>query len=179
MKKRPLISHQRLRRISGALFLFGASCATPFQAKGLRGGYADTRIANDTVLASFNGNGFTSKERVQLYLLYRCAEVTKHDGFDYFVITGGNTEAKVNYIQTPSTYNETTTGFVSASGNGAFGSAQTFGSISPGATVPVHKYGAEALIKMFHGQKPSNDPNAYDAGETIRYLGPDLGLVPQ
>jgi predicted metal-dependent enzyme (double-stranded beta helix superfamily) len=59
-------------------------------------------------------------------------------------------------------------------GNSAFGSAHTFGS---GSVVPVHKYGTDALIKMFKGQKPANDPNAYDARETLQYLGPDLGIA--
>lgn len=141
-------------RFAGVLVLFEIGCATPFQAKSFTGGYSDARIAKDTVLVSFKGNGFTPKERVQLYLLYRCAEVTVQDGFDYFVINDGNTEAKVNYIQTPSTYNENTTGYAYASGNSAYGSAQTFGTVSSGQAFPVHKYGAEALIKCSAAKSP-------------------------
>jgi hypothetical protein len=63
--------------------MIAAGCATPYQQKGIAGGYSDTRIGRDTVLISFKGNGYTSKERVQLYLLYRCAEVTRQYGYDY------------------------------------------------------------------------------------------------
>jgi len=158
------------------LVIAAAGCATPYQQHGLSGGYTDARVAQDTVFVSFKGNGFTPKERIQLYLLYRCAQVTEQYGYDYFVITNGGTEAKTSYLETPSTYTSTTTASAYGTGNSAFGSAQTFGTISPGATIPVHKYGTEALIKMFKGKKPQNDPNAYDAQETIQYLSPQLGL---
>jgi hypothetical protein len=62
------------------------------------GGYSDTRIGQDTVLVSFKGNGYTSKERVQLYLLYRCAEVIRQYGYDYFVVATGGTDAQTNYF---------------------------------------------------------------------------------
>src|SRR6266851_614035 len=156
--------------IAGIVLLITAGCATPYQQHGFRGGYSDARIGQNTVLVSFKGNGHTSKERVQLYLLYRCAEVTRQYGYDYFVITRGDTEARTSYL---SNYSATTTASAFGTGNAAFASAQTYGS---GATIPVHKYGTDAFIKMFKGPKPSNDLNAYDARETLQYLGPQLGL---
>jgi hypothetical protein len=156
--------------ITGVVLMIAVGCATPYQQKGLTGGYSDTKIGRDTVLVWFRGNGHTSKERVQLYLLYRCAEVTRQYGYDYFVATSGDTEGKTGYI---SNYSASTSASAFDMGNSAFGSAHTYGS---GATIPVHKYGAEALIKMFAGQKPANDPKAYDATETLQYLGPQLGL---
>ncbi len=155
---------------AGAIICCTIGCATRYQQRGFRGGYTSTRVGSDTVLVSFKGNGYTSKERVKLYLLYRCAEVTRQYGYDYFIVSSGDTEAKTAYV---SSYSANTTGSAYATENYAFGSAQTFGS---GSTIPIHKYGTEAMIKMFKGQKPSNDPNAYDAQETLRYLGPQLGL---
>lgn len=161
-----------MRRIvaTGLVLLIAAGCATPYQQRGFRGGYSDTRIGQDTVLVSFKGNGYTSKERVQLYLLYRSAQVTQQYGYDYFIVTSGGTEAKASYL---SNYTSTTTASAYSTGNTAFGSAQTFGS---GATIPIHKYGTDAMIKMFKGHKPPDDPNAYNARETLQYLGPQLGL---
>jgi hypothetical protein len=156
--------------IIGIVLLNAAGCATPYQQHGFRGGYSDARIGQDTVLVSFKGNGYTSKERVQLYLLYRCAEVTRQHGYDYFVVANGSTEAAASEF---SSYTATTTASVYGTGNAAFGSARTFGS---GTTIPIHKYGTDALIKMFKGQKPPSDPNAYDARETLQYLGPQLGM---
>jgi hypothetical protein len=70
-------------------------------------------------------------------------------------------------------YSSDTSASAFSTGNAAFASAQTYGS---GTTIPINKYGTDATIKMFKGKKPANDPNAYDAEETIRYLGAQLGL---
>jgi hypothetical protein len=171
LKARPMIATS-----AAAIMLMVSSCSTPYQQQGFRGGYSDARIAQDTVLVSFKGNGHTSKERVQLFLLYRCAQVTKQYGYDYFIVSDGGTDDKTSFVNTSSTYNSTTTASAFGGGNTAFGSSHTFGSISPGQTIPIHKYAGDALIKMYKGQKPSNDPNAYDAEETIKYLGPQLGI---
>jgi hypothetical protein len=40
---------------------------------------------------TFRGNGFTSQETVEQYLLRRCADVTIAHGYDYFVV-GSNAE---------------------------------------------------------------------------------------
>jgi len=157
--------------IAGIMLLIVTGCSTPYQQHGFRGGYSDTRVGHDTVLVSFKGNGFTSKERTQLYLLYRCAEVTQEDGYDYFVVTSGGTDAATSYL---SNYSSNTTASAIGTGNSAFASAQTYGS---GATIPVRKYGTDAMIKMFKGQKPASNQNAYDARETLQYLGPQLGLT--
>jgi hypothetical protein len=161
----------KLTTVLAVILVTGAvGCATPYQAKSFSGGYTDTRISKDSVLVSFKGNGYTSKERVQLYLLYRCAEVTRQYGFNYFIIDSGDTEARTSYIIHNSS---TTNASASSTGNYAFGSAQTSGI---GTVTSVHKYGTDAMIHMFSGTKPPNNPNAYDAGETIQYLGPQLGL---
>jgi hypothetical protein len=83
-------------------------CSTPYQGQGLRGGYSDTRIDSNTVLVSFKGNGYTGHEKVETYLLRRCAEVTLADGYDYFVIVDQNDEAVHGSIETPGTYSSNT-----------------------------------------------------------------------
>jgi hypothetical protein len=42
---------------------------------------------------------------------------------------------------------------------------------------PLESSDMKAFIKMFPGQKPPDDPNAYDARETIKYLGPELRIA--
>ena len=153
-----------------AIISLMAGCATQYQQRSFTGGYSDTRISKDTALVSFKGNAYTSKERVQLYLLYRCAEVTRQYGFDYFIIGSGDTEARTGYVNN---YSSTTNANAISTGNYAFGSAQSYGS---GSSMPIRKYGTEAIIKMFAGKKPASEANAYDAPETIQYLGPQLGL---
>ncbi len=71
------------------------SCATPYKHdgifdEGLLGGYTDTRINANTVIVSFRGDYFTSGQKARSYALYRAAEVTVHDGYDYFVVTSAS-----------------------------------------------------------------------------------------
>jgi hypothetical protein len=140
-----------------------SGCATPYQAKGFHGGYKDTQIDSNTEMVSFRGNGFTDRQTVQSYLLYRCAQVTVEAGYDYFILTSNDTEAREGTISTPSAYSSTTTASAFGVGNSAFGQAQTTGTITPGQAIPITKYGANAIIRMFKGKKPMDDSEAYDA----------------
>lgn len=135
------------------LFLF-AACATPYQPSGLAGGFTDSQLDANTFRVGFRGNGYTPRETVEDYLLYRCAELTVERGFDHFVILGSDTEAKTGSF---------TTGSATAYGNWAYGTGQTF---------QFTKYGATAMIKTFKGPKPADVATAFDAREVLRYLGP-------
>ena len=76
------------------------SCATPYKHdgimdEGLLGGYTDTRIDANTVIVSFRGDPFTSAQKALTYVLYRAAEVTVHDGYDYFVVSSASNYKQV------------------------------------------------------------------------------------
>lgn len=62
------------------------SCATPYQPEGLTGGFGVKELRPDVYRVSFQGNGFTSKESVQVYWLNRCAELAVEKGFTGFEI---------------------------------------------------------------------------------------------
>jgi hypothetical protein len=153
--------------LAGALI----GCSTPYQGQGFRGGYSDTRIDSNTVLVSFKGNGYTGHEKVETYLLRRCAEVTLADGYDYFVIVDKDDEAVHGSINTAGTYSSSTSATAIGSGNMAFGQSQTTGTFYPGQSVPYVKHRSEVMIKMFKGQKPGDDTRAFDAHELVHYLG--------
>lgn len=67
-----------------------AACArpTPYQAAEDSGGhgYVEQRTGEDQYRIGFNGNGITTRKTVDLYLLYRAAELTQDRGFDYFIV---------------------------------------------------------------------------------------------
>lgn len=65
-----------------ALLFF--SCSTPYQPKGTLGGYSEEKITSDMYRVEFKGNQHTKPETVQNYLIYRCAELTKEQGYNYF-----------------------------------------------------------------------------------------------
>ena len=65
--------------------LLGA-CTTVYQPKGATGGYADTRLTDNSYIVEFSGNGNTSKDAVWNYWLYRCADLTVQKGYAYFAV---------------------------------------------------------------------------------------------
>ena len=63
-----------------------AGCATPYQPVGATGGFVDKKIDEQTYHVQFSGNGYTPREKVNKYFMYRCAELTQQAGFKYFTI---------------------------------------------------------------------------------------------
>jgi hypothetical protein len=153
--------------IIGALVcMFAISCSTPYQPDGLTGGYSDNRIDSDTTSVEFRGNGYTSKRKVEMYLLYRCAEVTRDTGYDYFIALNPSTEAKQGSFSTPGSFNSVT--------SFSRGLAVTRASYFPGQTITFTSYGATTLIRMGRGQKPKENVAAFNAREVIEYMGPQV-----
>jgi hypothetical protein len=64
-----------------------AACAVPTPYQPLTGGlgYEEAKIAPEQYRVSFTGNARTSKEVVDRYLLQRAAELTREQGYDYFI----------------------------------------------------------------------------------------------
>jgi hypothetical protein len=62
------------------------SCATPYTQQGLIGGFDVKELRPDVFRVSFQGNGFTTRESVQTYWLYRCAQLALEKGFTGFEI---------------------------------------------------------------------------------------------
>lgn len=119
-------------------------CATPYQQNGFRGGFTDTQLDKNTFKVSFEGNGYTSRDVVEKYLLLRCAEVTIQSGHDYFII--------INDGSTSNSIFHTVRGGASST------------------TFPIRFHNADAMIKVFRGEKPENHPLAFNAAEIIQYL---------
>lgn len=81
----------RLTSLAAVLLLMAlAACArpTPYQAAANQGslGYSEEAIGSGHYRVGFNGNGITTRKTVDLYLLYRAAELTEANGFDYFIV---------------------------------------------------------------------------------------------
>ena len=79
--------------ISIAIFLL-INCSTPYQPKGMLGGYIDKQLDENCYKVSFLGNQHTKSEDVDRYLLYRCAELSNEKGYEYFSIIGENRDCK-------------------------------------------------------------------------------------
>lgn len=61
-----------------------AGCATAYQPKSFTGGYKSRQLAENQYIVSFWGNGNTSEQKVWNYWMYRCAELTREQGYEFF-----------------------------------------------------------------------------------------------
>lgn len=139
------------------------------------GGYSDVVINSNTAIIKFIGNKYNSPQEARIYMLYRCAEVTLQQGYQYFVITSTSTsKQKVNIrtknvtkqIYPPASfisneYTDTEIESYSESSSKA-GNCTGNAACSPSAV---------AVIKMFNGDIPSNLPRAYSAEDVIGHYG--------
>src|SRR5437867_8062989 len=78
-----------MKRTIALLAVVLSACATPYGKYGILGGYTDSRIDENTFSISVDNNGYTSQQTTSMHALYRAAELTVQNGFDYFVIASG------------------------------------------------------------------------------------------
>ena len=129
-----------------------SSGSTPYQPAGINGdyGYAEQQLEHNKMRLTFNGNSLTDVTTVKKYVLYRAAEVTLQNGYDFFILAdrGVDTESEFR-----------TTGF-----------RPRFG----GEVEEKSSHAAMIDISMFNGRKPPVLPNAYDAREVRLNLGSSI-----
>lgn len=168
-----------------ALFLTGAflaTCATPTPYQPVLDsnyGYADRQIESGRYQISFSGNSLTDRQTVEDYLLFRAAELTIQDGKDYFVVAERDTEQKTTYRATYSyypygyfPYSFYYHSYPYYSRFGRYGYRGGF--YNDYYSRPITRYTATADIVTYAGEKPSDNPRAYDAREVMTNLGPNI-----
>ena len=157
----------------GALLLAACGTPTPYQPVSDGHGYADQPIETDRYRVTFSGNSLTPRETVENYLLYRAAEVTLERGFDYFVIAEEDVERNTRYR---TTFSGVGAPFGSFYGP-RFGSPFFGGGLSTATSRPINSYEAYANILLRQGEKPEDDPEAYDARDVLARLDPTIVRV--
>jgi hypothetical protein len=176
-----------------ALLVVGCTTPTPYQPLGVRGtgasgGFSEQRLEENRFRVSFRGNSYTSRERVENYLLYRAAEITVQSGYDSFTMVD---RAVDPHIRTRVWSDP----FYSRWGYGGWGWwgpswryhrrgygwgywDPWYGSPFWGSGIDVDtitNYEAIAEILMFRGQR-ANDPRSFDARQVMANLGPRIVL---
>ncbi len=136
-------------------FLLLNGCSTSYQPQGFSGGYTDFALSSDVYRVTFQGNGYTSYNKVQMYLLRRCSELTLEKGYNYFLLMANNSSIDTSAYVTPSTINSSSSTTYSSYSSQIY----TNTSINPGQIYYINKHGASAIIKMFKTQQL----NTFDA----------------
>ncbi len=184
---RPNSFRTLLLAAAGALILGACATATPYQPLGARGtgatgGFSDVRVAANRYRVTFAGNSMTSRERVETYLLYRAAELTRERGYDGFTIVDRATDRDVEtrVYQDPFGPGRYRWWRPSWRYRGAFGWRRWdpwFGDPFWANNIDVstvQRFEASAEIVMFRGSR--GDEKSFNAREVIENLGPTIEL---
>jgi len=179
--------------LSASLALALAACATatPYQpAMGSAEGYSDLRLENNRYRVNFAGNTFTSRETVERYLLFRAAELTVQQGYDWFETADRRTDRTARTVVDSDPFMRP--GFGWGAGYGywrpswryygpRYGGWRSWDPYwgDPFFTTraqvrTIQKFEASAEVVLHRGAKPAGDPRAFDAREIIRSLGPTV-----
>jgi hypothetical protein len=179
--KSPFTLRAVMLAAAGVLLPTACATPTPFAPLGsaqVQGGYSEQRIEGDRYRVMFAGNEFTSRMRVENYLLYRSAQLTLQQGFDGFTMVTRETDPNVRttVMQNPFEFGQSA--FWGPSWRyrrGGFG----WGNWDPWGGSPfwsnnldvqtVTSYEASAEILMFSGQR-MQDPTTFDARHVIESL---------
>ena len=140
--------------VAGLLAACAAGMPTPYQPLQPDGGFNEQKIENNRYRITFVGNTLTPREDVENYLLFRIAELTLSQGYDYFVLSKDDTEANTTYLQAITGYDTFDPFFPRMWPHSTF---------ATGTAMPITNYIAQALAVMFKGAKPATEINAYDA----------------
>jgi hypothetical protein len=189
------MEYKKVRRgaakaLLASAMLVVAGCATetayrPATGSGFeRAGYSDRMIEPNRFMVSFAGNSYTSRETVERYLLYRAAELTVQQGYDYFIMADRNTDKSTRTYATPSfaggpygygywgpSWRYRGRGFGWRTWDPFWGDPFWDRSVDINT---VDKYEASAEIVLGHGPKPANNVRAFDARDVMRNLGPTI-----
>ena len=161
--------------------LSACETATPYQplkpGAADAGGYSEVKVEQDRWRVTFNGNGMTNRDTVETYLLYRAAELTVNQGYDWFETvdrqTDKHTQTYVDPVGGPYGYGWRP--YWRFYGGGGFGRRGWGGWGDPFWDEPVdvqniERYETSAEIVMHHGPKPADDKHAFDAHDVLSNL---------
>jgi len=142
-------------------------------------GYGDQQIADNKYRVTFFGNSVTPRNVVDNDMLYRAAELTLSTGNDYFVLLSHDVERDVtyrSYVDVPGPY----FGPYPYLGPYPYGYGWGrfydpfydgyFGGYAEVTTQAIEKYRAYGTIAVFKGERPKDDPDAYDARDVMQRL---------
>ena len=97
-----------------------AGCSSTYQPNGFSGGFLETALGGDFYKVTFNGNGYTSPEKVNDFAILRAAELALKNEYTHIIIMDSDnqiTSTGVNsYVAQPYNSSGFARGFAAGSG---------------------------------------------------------------
>lgn len=156
--RRQIMNLLKIMAVAFLAVITVAGCATPYQQRGLTGGFSETQLAENVFEVRFRGNGYTSSERASDFALLRSAELTLEKGFKYFIVDDDQNISKTTLHTSPARSYTTYTGFGSSY-------TTTYG----GDTYAISKPRARKVIICFK-EKPDWPGLIYEAQFVVQSL---------
>lgn len=169
-----------------------AACATPtpyqpaVRGTSVAGGFSEVKLEPNRFRVNFAGNSLTSRETVEGYLLFRAAELTTQNGYDWFEVVDRDTDKKVRtYVESDPFYRPWygSYGFWRPSWR-YYGRGFGWHTWDPFWGDPfwadrvdvrtIERFEASAEILLGKGAKPADDPRAFDARAVMENLRPRI-----
>lgn len=160
---------------------------TPYQPAVLggpnAGGFAETKIEADRWRVTFSGNAATPRNTVESYLLFRAAELTLQNGYDWFSIDDRQTDSKSRSYVVPGYgpgygpgfgYWRPTWRFEDSRYGWRTWDPYYGGPYWGGDVQTLRAFEASAEIITHKGAKPADDPRAFDAHAVVENLKPKI-----
>jgi hypothetical protein len=123
-------------------------------------GYSDMRLSPIRYRVSFSGSSGSTQNQVQVYLLWRAAEITLQAGFTHFVFDRSETRRNERYSYV---YGGPPIYYAPSS------------SYWPGSASPVISYSADAEIVLLTPEDAACNPDATDALSILQLQVPPWG----
>ncbi|MGA7711011.1 MAG: hypothetical protein WCA81_03855 [Rhizomicrobium sp.] len=148
-----------------------SGCATSYQSQGITGGYSEKQLEPGVWRVAFGGNGYTTREAVQTYWLYRCTEITLQNGYSGFQILSGVTLISNDRDEFDSANLIPIHGGGGGGGGGGHGSRGGAYVYIPGGTMMEKPY-IVADIRLLKGPITEDPPKVFDAAALKQTLEP-------
>ena len=163
-----------VRKVAASLLLaLLAACGHPtFYQPAMDGyGFTEQRLEANRYRITFRGNSITPLPVVENYLLFRAAELTLQNGYDWFEIVDKKTSKSTRYLATYDDF-----------GRPFYVRRYPYYWYDPGFSSvyyrPIDEFTATANVLMLNGPKPPNRTDAYDARDVIQRVGPTIRRPP-
>lgn len=176
--------------VAAATALSACTTMTPYQearpGQQVAGGYSEVARGEGRYQVSFSGNSLTARDRVEGYLLFRAAELTIRDGYDWFLIIDRFTEHDTETYVRPDPFYRPYYGGAygfwrphwrySQRGRWGLWHPESGGPFLGGAPElqTIERFEAHAEIVLRRGPIPAGEERAFDARRVIADLGPTI-----